>query len=146
MKLLFGHADGENGVLKSLEKLNGMELPLSLFARIHKLLLAIKGEMSIYMPRRESILKNLCTMNTERNLWVFPKPDEEKYSEFRTKWNELFNAEIEFDYSPIDYMAIIDSMSEKMKNKISITGEDFDILDVLAIGVIATQTQPRKRE
>ena len=131
MKLLFANAEG---VLERLTSLDSQELPIGLFAPIRKLLLEFKGEASIYFPKREKILQDLCTLekgDDDKQFWRFPKPGDEKFPEFETRWNEMQNVMLEFNYKPIDYLAIIEATSDEIKKRIMVKGKDFDVLDFL---------------
>ncbi len=131
MKLMFAYAEG---VLKGLNKLDQSELPLMLFAKVHRVLQEVKNESAIYMPKREKILQELCTLEKgegNEQFWKFPNREDGKYEEFVQRWDEIQTVILDIKYSPIDYLEIIEKTPEEIKNKITATGKDFDILDSL---------------
>jgi hypothetical protein len=138
MKLVFANAEG---VLERLTNLDSKELPIGLFADVRRVLRDFKDEASVYFPKREKILRDLCTLENIKEdkekgikasqFWKFPQPGDEKFPEFETRWNEIQNVILDFKYAPIDYLAIIDATPDEAKKRITVKGTDFDVIDYL---------------
>ena len=128
MTLLFAYAES---VLNGLIKLDQSDLPLGLVSKVKRVLRNFKEEFAIYQPGREKILREFCTVDEEKKMWMFPKPEDEKFAEFEKRWNDLQMQKLIFPYEPILYDDIIDAVPDEIKKKIVAKGSDFDVLDVL---------------
>jgi len=136
MKILFGLADGSNpnGWINLLQKLVDMDLPIGLWAKIKRVLRSMQSEVQLYGAVRERILKEYCTLEHGENgqqFYKFPKPKDEKYPGFEKEWGELLNTELDVEYSPIEYLDIIDKTPDDIKKKLVVSNKDFVVLDIL---------------
>jgi len=131
MNILFAFAEG---VMEGLNKLNQSDLPLGLVSRIRRVIRNFKEEVEIYAPERDKILREFCSLekNDEgQQLWKFPLPDDGRFAEFQKRWEDLQNQKLIFPYEPIDYLGLIDSAPDAIKEKIVAKGSDFEIIDNL---------------
>lgn len=132
MTILFAFAEE---LMKGLDKLNQSDLPLGLVSRIRRVIRNFKEEVDIYMPEREKILKEFCTLEKKEGsndqFWRFPTSENEKHDEFVKKWADLMEQKLVFPYEPIDYLALIDKAPDVVRDKVIAKGSDFEVIDNL---------------
>lgn len=97
IKLKLGKIVDNVGVMKELM---AIDLPVKMSYSLSKLASKIDSELKIYNEKNDEIIKSLGTPN-ETGEFTIPKDNPEILKDFKDKWQELRDIEVEIDFTPL---------------------------------------------